>query len=456
MPTARIENPATATTVEEVAQTAPRPEMEVIPIPPTTLVDDDGTTAHELESETGDALAEEDDDEVDDSDEEEAQRKRSARRRYRRHLRESTFKAIDEGDLAGFRRNLDHAKRFSDDIIHTRRPSDEATLLHAVITSPCVEPALPWIELLLEHGAETMYRSFGLYPIQALLIHRSDPWKELDLLVRHNADTNCADCDASWVGIHYAAMFPKDPMPYIKFMCDRGANINAVGSDGKTPMYCLLANGDYSAVLHWMLVVHKANLARVYQFEIKHVRSFPASILYQAARYGCVESFKYLVHSDVAMQSLKTVVSCEELNELKPAIESRISLEQRKFEGPGDRETRLQRLESMLTVLDTLRAKLEEDPESYVYRQRSEQSLVRRNRSLLGSLRRKTSRRQSQPPPFRPPMEDIESDAHSVDEKLSAELQRRPSWFKRMGNFAQRARTIKENTSSRPRLETVV
>ncbi|KAI9362406.1 ankyrin repeat-containing domain protein, partial [Pilaira anomala] len=142
-------------------------------------------------------------------------------------------------------------------LLNARDPNTECTLLHLIISNN-PNPLKP-LELLLYYGADATSRNiYNIQAIHALLINCKEPLESLKLLIQYDADPNARDGDG-WTPVHYAARFCQNPDSILKYLIEVGADINAIDSSKKTALFGLLANGDYSMTLDWLINTAKAS-----------------------------------------------------------------------------------------------------------------------------------------------------------------------------------------------------
>ncbi|KAI8988645.1 ankyrin repeat-containing domain protein, partial [Pilobolus umbonatus] len=141
--------------------------------------------------------------------------------------------------------------------LNLRDPITECTLLHLIVSHN--ENPTQALKLLLENGADPTGRNiYNVQPIHALFLRCSEPLECVKLLLDYETDPNARDGDG-WTPLHYAARFCQLPEPVIKLLIDAGADINAVDTCQKTALFALLANGDHSSTLSWLITSAKAN-----------------------------------------------------------------------------------------------------------------------------------------------------------------------------------------------------
>ncbi|KAI8088037.1 ankyrin repeat-containing domain protein [Gilbertella persicaria] len=197
-------------------------------------------------------------------------------------------------------------------LLNSRDPNTECTLLHLIV-SHNLNPLEP-LKLLLEQGADATARNvYNVQAIHALILKCPEPLESMKLLLEYDADPNARDGDG-WTPAHYAARFCKSPGPVLKALVEAGADINAVDSSKKTALFGLLANGDHSMTLDWLIHTAKANIKTRGDFlDGQTRRTKQGSLILQAAKYGRLSSLRILISSASAMDSLETILTHDEL-----------------------------------------------------------------------------------------------------------------------------------------------
>jgi ankyrin repeat protein len=197
-------------------------------------------------------------------------------------------------------------------LLNSRDPNTECTLLHLIVSNN-PNPIQP-LRLLLEQGADATARNiYNVQVIHALFLRCPEPQQALELLLQHDADPNARDGDG-WTPVHYAARFCKSPGPVLKILVNAGADVNAIDSSRKTALFGLLANGDHSVTLDWLIHTAKANIKVRGDFLDSHTRrTKQGSLILQAAKYGRLSSLRILISSASAMENLETILTKDEL-----------------------------------------------------------------------------------------------------------------------------------------------
>ncbi|CAO0794800.1 unnamed protein product [Mucor circinelloides] len=197
-------------------------------------------------------------------------------------------------------------------LLNSRDPNTECTLIYLIVANN-PNPVEP-LRLLLEQGADATARNiYNVQAIHALFLRCPEPLEALQLLLDHDADPNARDGDG-WTPIHYAARFCKSPKPILELLIKAGADVNAEDVSHKTPLFCLLANGDHSLTLDWLIHTAKANIKIRGDFlDGQTRRTKQGSLILQAAKYGRLSSLRILISSASAMESLETILTKDEL-----------------------------------------------------------------------------------------------------------------------------------------------
>lgn len=232
----------------------------------------------------------------------------------------SIWKAAELGNVAVLSYFIHHYHDQQEKVtqlLNSRDPSTECTLLYlTILNNP---NPLQSLELLLEYGADVTSRNiYNVQAIHALFLRCTDPLEPLALLIKYDADPNARDGDG-WTPVHYAARFCQSPGPVLKYLVSVGADINAVDASKKTALFGLLANGDHSMTLDWLINTAKASIKVKGDFlDNKTRRTRQGSLVLQAAKYGRLSSLRILISSASAMESLEGILTRDEL---KDAIE---------------------------------------------------------------------------------------------------------------------------------------
>ncbi|OBZ82318.1 Ankyrin repeat domain-containing protein 54 [Choanephora cucurbitarum] len=196
--------------------------------------------------------------------------------------------------------------------INSRDPTTECTLLHLVV-SHNTNPLEP-LRLLLSHGADATARNiYNVQAIHVIFLKCPEPLESIRLLLEHDADPNARDGDG-WTSVHYAARFCRSPKPVLEALIEAGADVDLVDASKKTALFALLANGDHSKTLDWLIHTVKANVKTKGDFlDIRTRRTIKGSLVLQAAKYGRLSSLRILISSALAMDSLESILTHNEL-----------------------------------------------------------------------------------------------------------------------------------------------
>lgn len=243
----------------------------------------------------------------------------------------------------------DTAENNISQLLNKRDPNTECTLLHLIVSNN-LNPIQP-LRLLLEQGADATARNiYNVQIIHALFLRCPDPLETLELLLQHDADPNARDGDG-WTPLHYAARFCKSPEPILRTLLNAGADVNAIDSSRKTALFGLLANGDHSITLDWLIHSAKANIKARGDFLDSHTRrTKQGTLILQAAKYGRLSSLRILIGSASAMESLEAVLTRDELS-------LAIDLVRQQLVQVTERDS-VEKLGLMIMILENLEQKL--------------------------------------------------------------------------------------------------
>ena len=128
------------------------------------------------------------------------------------------------------------------EVLLARRANVEArtkygwTPLHFAAT----KGSAPMIELLLAHGAQVNVKT-RTDDTPFLMAARGGHTNAVQLLLSHKADPNVRDRASSSSPLHFAAVARN--LPLVALLLAAGADVNAVDSQGDTPLTCALAAG---------------------------------------------------------------------------------------------------------------------------------------------------------------------------------------------------------------------
>lgn len=226
----------------------------------------------------------------------------------------SIWKAAELGDLAALQYYIHHTNSVDPTtLLNTRDPDTDCTLLHLVVSNNH-QNMVPLVKLLLEHGADASARNiYNVQAIHMVSLHCPNPLASTELLLDHKASPNARDGDG-WTPLHYAARFCHPPDPVLQLLVNRGADVNLTDAGHKSPLFGLLANGDLTSALDFLVHTAKADVSIRGDFLDQVSRKTRSgTIVLQAAKYGRLECLSLLIRSSVAMQQLRRVLNQDEL-----------------------------------------------------------------------------------------------------------------------------------------------
>ncbi|KAI9275100.1 ankyrin repeat-containing domain protein [Helicostylum pulchrum] len=234
-------------------------------------------------------------------------------------------------------------------LLNSRDPNTECTLLHLIISNN-PNPLLP-LELLLKYGADATSRNiYNIQAIHALFIGCKTPLEPLKLLIKYEADVNARDGDG-WTPAHYAARFCPYPDPILKYLVGVGADINAIDASKKTALFALLANGDHSMTLDWLINTAKASIKVQGDFLNNQTRrTRQGTLVLQAAKYGRLSCLRILISSASAMESLEGILTRDELKDSIELVRHQLI--------KVTKRDNIERLGLMIMILENLLEKL--------------------------------------------------------------------------------------------------
>lgn len=318
----------------------------------------------------------------------------------------SIWKAAEQGNLSALnyfiqKQEIENEQQINQEeqeetnvarLLNSRDPNTECTLLHLIVSNN--SNPFSALKLLLEKGADATARNiYNVQAIHALFLRCTDPFESLELLIQYDADVNARDGDG-WTPVHYAARFCKSPGPILKYLVSVGADINAMDASKKTCLFALLANGDHSLTLDWLINTAKANIKVKGDFLNNQTRrTRQGSLILQAAKYGRLSSLRILISSASTMEILESILT---KNELQEAIE----LVRQQLIKVTKRDN-IERLGLMIMILENLIQK------------------------LYGTRKIHLSLKEGE--------EEVEGKEAEIQE-IESNIKRRPSLLKRMGN----------------------
>ncbi|KAG1150475.1 hypothetical protein G6F37_001867 [Rhizopus arrhizus] len=279
----------------------------------------------------------------------------------------SIWKAAETGNveaLSYFVQNKTH-------LLDERDPNTECTLLHLLISN--VSNPIQPLKLLLEHGADATARNmYNIQAIHAIFLHCINPLETAQMLLLYDADPNARDGDG-WTPLHYAARFCPLPGPVLKLLIDAGADIDATDVSRKSALFSLLANGDHSLTLDWLIHTIKANVKIKGDFLDRQTRrTKQGTLILQAAKYGRLSCLRIIVSSSTAMESLEPILTREELEEAIDLVRQQLL--------KVTTSEQIERLGLIIMILEDLIQKLFKSKKS------SRQSLIKTRTNLLKRL----------------------------------------------------------------------
>lgn len=287
------------------------------------------------------------------------------------------WEAAEQADIDTVRLYLDKSgpDNHPKELVNIQDPTTGATLLHLTITSASptltqkeADQRLDLMKLLLSHGADvTICNLYGVQAIHMVPLHLpTASYAFLATLLDHDGARiiNAQDGDG-WTPLHYAARFCQPPLQVMQLLVSHGAKVNTVATGHKSCLFGLLANGDHLDCFQWLVHTAKADIRLLGDVSTLGHR---ATVVLQAAKYGRLETLRYLVRQPDLVGKLKSLISLDELDQARHIIR-----EQQPLEAEIDH----------LTVL------LDKDPASLVAKQQRKQSrgsFIKRLRRAFGNL----------------------------------------------------------------------
>ncbi|KAI7877322.1 ankyrin repeat-containing domain protein [Mucor mucedo] len=270
----------------------------------------------------------------------------------------SIWKAAEQGNLAALLYYVQNSSVDPTTLLNTRDPDTDCTLLHLVVSNSAID-TLPILKLLLNNGADATARNvYNVQAIHMVSLHCPHPLEPIKLLLNHKVSPNARDGDG-WTPLHYAARFCQPPDEILKLLISRGADVNLTDAGHKSPLFGLLANGDLTTALDYLIHTAKADVSIRGDFLDQASRKTkPGTIILQAAKYGRIDCLSMLIQSTVAMNQFRRVIDRDELDHANYLVKDQQS-RLRKSDGT---DTHIQKLDLILSLLQELEDTLERDP----------------------------------------------------------------------------------------------
>lgn len=270
----------------------------------------------------------------------------------------SIWKAAEQGNLAALLYYVQNTSVDPTTLLNTRDPDTDCTLLHLVVSNSAID-TLPILKLLLNNGADATARNvYNVQAIHMVSLHCPQPLEPIKLLLNHKVSPNARDGDG-WTPLHYAARFCQPPDEVLKLLISRGADVNLTDAGHKSPLFGLLANGDLTTALDYLVHSAKADVSIRGDFLDQASRKTkPGTIILQAAKYGRIDCLSMLIQSTIAMNQFRRVIDRDELDHANYLVKDQQS-RLRKTDGT---DTHIQKLDLILSLLQELEDALEADP----------------------------------------------------------------------------------------------
>ncbi|KAI8883000.1 ankyrin [Backusella circina FSU 941] len=242
------------------------------------------------------------------------------------------WKAAELGNLEALQYYVRHTNGVDPvTLLNTRDPESNCTLLHLVISnnnnnSSNMEQL---VRFLLENGADGTARNvYNVQAIHMISLHCPNPLSCIQLLLDHSSNPNARDGDG-WTPLHYAARFCQPPDKIVQLLTERGADVNLIDAGHKSPLFGLLANGDFTTCLDWLIHHAGADVTLLGDFFDQQDRiTRQGTIVLQAAKYGRLESLSLLIKSRHVLNKLAQVVTQDQMdyaNKLVKEQQARLS-----------------------------------------------------------------------------------------------------------------------------------
>lgn len=314
----------------------------------------------------------------------------------------SIWKAAEQGDLAALSYYIHNTSVDPTTLLNTRDPDTDCTLLHLVVSNRAID-TLPILKLLLNNGADATARNvYNVQAIHMLSLHCPQPLEPIELLLNNKVSPNARDGDG-WTPLHYAARFCQPPDKILELLVSRGADVNLTDAGHKSPLFGLLANGDLTSALDYLVHTAKADVSIRGDFLDQASRKTkPGTIILQAAKYGRLDCLSMLIQSTVAMNQLSRVIHRDELDHANYLVKD----QQTRLRKSDGNDAHIQKMDLILSLLQELEDTLERDPLSLLNSRKlnssstmtiepsKENSKIQRRNTLivmLDSMRKKRS-----------------------------------------------------------------
>ncbi|KAG0055402.1 hypothetical protein BGZ83_008675 [Gryganskiella cystojenkinii] len=168
-----------------------------------------------------------------------------------------------------------------------------------LLTRYCPDP-VPSMTLLLSKNAEVTNQS--LFHVAE---HNQEPVEVLNLILRHNPD-GCFEKDTKGnMAMHIAVASQKKPIPALETLLNHGADINAKGVQGKSPLHEVIERPDQQdqeELLDWMLE-HGAD-----PYQTIDGNGHPLNAVLLAAKHGneiCLRALWDWVGDELTMKEIE-------------------------------------------------------------------------------------------------------------------------------------------------------
>jgi ankyrin repeat protein len=204
----------------------------------------------------------------------------------------SIWEAVHAGDIQAVNYHLANAEN-----VHAIANSIDRELGYSLLHAAIIDhPNLLDLQrILLHYGAEVdIYSGYNVQAIHSIPLYCTDPHDHMIMLLNYGANVNAVDGDC-WTPLHYVARFTQWPMETMRTLVKHGAKLNAQDTNSKSPAFCLLANGDYSKELEWLIDNGASPYLSGLMLDSTTGMTKPGSLLVQAAKYCRVASLTLLL-----------------------------------------------------------------------------------------------------------------------------------------------------------------